>query len=316
MKKSWLTGLAAGILGLSLTVSAGAAVPFVIGDLTGDGNVTAEDSALLSRYFAGYFPGKIPFDIDKADVDGDGYLTRQDGMRLARYADGWKGYEMDFESHTEGLVLYLRGGHGYTGYPDDDSYLLGATTYEVSVVDLLTGEPDIVLSSSNSKIADGHIYRTVDGSITEDVGLSGTEFNVIFTEIYEMYPDDAEYLLGYFSIYEDTAELFFGEREEMSAEEWLGTMPYITSHPYTSSSKTSQGLISLRGEESYSDGIIGDIVYRYVEFDAQSIVSVKEINGEGFRKLVKGYDSFDYTVWFVYDIDGNMVCYLAPTVGN
>ncbi|MBE6709786.1 MAG: hypothetical protein E7579_01570 [Ruminococcaceae bacterium] len=105
MKKSWLTGFVSVVLGFSLAVSSAAAVPFVLGDLTNDGDVTEEDSAVLKRYFAGHYREKIPFDIDKADVDGDGYLTRQDGMRLARYTDGWKSEREYFYSKKTGFSV-------------------------------------------------------------------------------------------------------------------------------------------------------------------------------------------------------------------
>ena len=50
-----------------------------------------------------------------------------------------------------------------------DSYLLGSTMSEVTVFNLLKGERDTVIASSNIDLINGHIYKTIGGQILWDV---------------------------------------------------------------------------------------------------------------------------------------------------
>lgn len=50
-----------------------------------------------------------------------------------------------------------------------DYYLLGSTASEVRVLNLLTGNRDTVIASSNIDLVNGHIYKTVGGTILADM---------------------------------------------------------------------------------------------------------------------------------------------------
>ncbi len=64
----------------------------IIGDVNGDGEITARDERDLSRHIAGWI-GYEEIDIFTADVNGDGEITARDERDLSRYIAGWVGYE-------------------------------------------------------------------------------------------------------------------------------------------------------------------------------------------------------------------------------
>jgi len=70
----------------------------VVGDVNGNGEVTAVDALLLAQ-FLGKHPGVIVgdnFNIDLADIDGDGRVTLRDLAILQRYLARWEGYDRYF----------------------------------------------------------------------------------------------------------------------------------------------------------------------------------------------------------------------------
>ena len=56
---------------------------FVLGDVTGDGNVTAADAAAIHAHLA---DPSTP--IERGDVDGDGIVTAKDAERILQIVAG------------------------------------------------------------------------------------------------------------------------------------------------------------------------------------------------------------------------------------
>ena len=67
-------------------------VSTIIGDVNGDGEVTARDERDLSRHIAEWV-GYETIDALAADVNGDGEVTARDERDLARHIAEWVGYE-------------------------------------------------------------------------------------------------------------------------------------------------------------------------------------------------------------------------------
>ncbi len=67
-------------------------VSVIVGDINGDGGITARDERDLSRYIAGW-TGYEEIDEAAADVNGDGDVTARDERDLSRHIAGWVGYE-------------------------------------------------------------------------------------------------------------------------------------------------------------------------------------------------------------------------------
>ncbi len=65
----------------------------IIGDVNGDGEITARDERDLSRHIAGW-TGYEEIDIFTADVNCDGEITARDERDLSRHIAGWTGYEI------------------------------------------------------------------------------------------------------------------------------------------------------------------------------------------------------------------------------
>ena len=74
----------------AVTVNAAPAVK--VGDVNGDGNVTAKDVTVLARYIAKW-TGYETVNTTAADANGDGNVTAKDVTVLARYIAKWTGYE-------------------------------------------------------------------------------------------------------------------------------------------------------------------------------------------------------------------------------
>ncbi|MBE6688895.1 MAG: hypothetical protein E7588_06410 [Ruminococcaceae bacterium] len=64
----------------------------IIGDVNGDGEVTARDERDLSRHIASW-PGYEDIDTYTADVNADGEVTARDERDLSRHIASWPGYE-------------------------------------------------------------------------------------------------------------------------------------------------------------------------------------------------------------------------------
>lgn len=95
-----LVSLAVGLLSLSLLAIA---APVKIGDVDGDGFITASDRILLSRYIADWNDmGNI--DEDAADIDRNGSITSLDRIILSRYLADWPDYSSYFEGNDPSAV--------------------------------------------------------------------------------------------------------------------------------------------------------------------------------------------------------------------
>ena len=69
------------ILGIFVLVTIGNADPIVYGDVTGDGNLTAEDAALVMKYVV----GKVEtINVAQADVTGNGWVSGFDASWILR----------------------------------------------------------------------------------------------------------------------------------------------------------------------------------------------------------------------------------------
>lgn len=66
--------------------------PRLVGDLNGDGNITADDAVIAARLAAGYSDYATRYDSDVADMNRDGKVTADDAIIIARYAAGYGNY--------------------------------------------------------------------------------------------------------------------------------------------------------------------------------------------------------------------------------
>jgi len=64
----------------------------LVGDVNGDGNITADDAIIVARLAAGYGDYAARYDSDVADMNGDGKVTADDAIIIARYAAGYGNY--------------------------------------------------------------------------------------------------------------------------------------------------------------------------------------------------------------------------------
>jgi len=64
----------------------------LVGDLNGDGNITADDAIIVARLAAGYGDYAERYDSDVADMNQDGKVTADDAIIIARYAAGYGNY--------------------------------------------------------------------------------------------------------------------------------------------------------------------------------------------------------------------------------
>jgi hypothetical protein len=74
----------------------------LVGDVSGDGNITALDASIAGRYAAGLAPSLTSEQIAASDADRNGHVFANDAALIVRYAAGYS----DPESHVgETLVI-------------------------------------------------------------------------------------------------------------------------------------------------------------------------------------------------------------------
>ena len=92
------TGYADEVLPISVTITVNvnisSATDYTLGDVNGDGEVTAADRMYLARHLA-HWPGYGLTNEMAADVNCDGEVTAADRMYLARYLAHWPGYSLE-----------------------------------------------------------------------------------------------------------------------------------------------------------------------------------------------------------------------------
>jgi len=64
----------------------------LVGDINGDGSITADDAIIAARLAAGYGDYAARYDSDVADMNRDGKVTADDAIIIARYAAGYGNY--------------------------------------------------------------------------------------------------------------------------------------------------------------------------------------------------------------------------------
>jgi hypothetical protein len=64
----------------------------LVGDVNGDGSITADDAIIVARLAAGYGDYAARYDSDVADMNSDGKVTADDAIIIARYAAGYGNY--------------------------------------------------------------------------------------------------------------------------------------------------------------------------------------------------------------------------------
>ena len=62
-------------------------IDYILGDVTGDGKITSEDSKLVSSYCVGNTALTYK-QINAADVNKDGMITTKDALLIEKYANG------------------------------------------------------------------------------------------------------------------------------------------------------------------------------------------------------------------------------------
>lgn len=71
----------------------------LVGDLNGNGTITADDAIIAARFAAGYSDYKTRFDPDIADMNRDGNVTADDAIIIARYAAGYGNYKEKYTNY-------------------------------------------------------------------------------------------------------------------------------------------------------------------------------------------------------------------------
>jgi len=64
----------------------------LVGDINGDGDITADDAIIAARLAAGYGDYDSRYNSDVADMNRDGSVTADDAIIIARYAAGYGNY--------------------------------------------------------------------------------------------------------------------------------------------------------------------------------------------------------------------------------
>ncbi len=98
------------------------------------------------------------------------------------------------DTYKTSLVILLDDTYysaNYNGADSDSWYLLGATTVEVAVFDVMTGTTNKVYVGTNVDLKEGHMYYAVDGVLVEDVGVA--DATAIVKEVNTAYPDADTY---------------------------------------------------------------------------------------------------------------------------
>lgn len=231
-------------------------------------------------------------------------------------------------AYDTGLVLFLGGrinSADYNGNFAEDEYLLGAVEYEATFVDMFTGK-EVTKYFTNKKLESGNIYYTMGDVVTEDKGTANG-LDDVMAEIAHLYPETdghAKYLVGGFTIDKETAPKFFKEvdlngddkKDADDAELWVGDEALITSiqdRGLDTGFRVFEGLRDLAGDAKYHKGLIADIKYYMVEYneDGDEITAINETKWSKFEDLVEDLDDYVYEVYFVYTIDGDLVCYIS-----
>jgi len=75
--------------GVKITLSA---EKRLVGDINGDGVITADDAIIAARLAAGYGDYSTRYDAEIADINQDGKVTADDAIIIARYAAGYGNY--------------------------------------------------------------------------------------------------------------------------------------------------------------------------------------------------------------------------------
>jgi len=71
-----------------------------VGDVNGDGKITADDAIIVARFAAGYLGYSTKYDKNIADMNRDGNVTADDAIIIARYAAGFPGYAEKYTKYV------------------------------------------------------------------------------------------------------------------------------------------------------------------------------------------------------------------------
>ncbi len=105
----------------------------------------------------------VVYSYDNLDIPGLGKNNENNRFNTA----------ITENAYDIGFVLYEKGNGKVLNAAYDEAigdwYLLGSTESEVTVFNLLTGTYNVVLTSTNIDLVNGHIYKTYGGKILQDV---------------------------------------------------------------------------------------------------------------------------------------------------
>lgn len=185
-----------------------------------------------------------------------------------------------------------------------DYYLLGSTASEVRVMNLLTGNRDVVIASSNIDLINGHIYKTVGNTILADMtDICGAHDHFFTGAIADAYHLDKDFM--------DYATYFVDMNNELKGSDL-----------YTDTAKGTINYVEVAKAMDFVDG-----TERYAEAKAKELVKgmtlyVVDENGYSWyaghadtvlealaAKDVKA--DYTYVVDFIYEVSsGKLVGYI------
>lgn len=72
----------------------------LLGDMNGDGRVTADDAIIAARFSAGYGNYKNMYNVKVGDMNKDGLITADDAIIIARVAAGYGSYKTQYNEYV------------------------------------------------------------------------------------------------------------------------------------------------------------------------------------------------------------------------
>lgn len=158
---------------------------------TDDKYIIVEESDYAPYANVRVYKGKLP-----AGAEIEGEVFKKDGGTYV-FVNVTKCTLVDM--YEAGLVVLLDDRYysaSYNGTNEEDWYLLGAAEYEISTVDLYTGELDAVKRATNKKYDIGYVYNTQDDVLTEEEGFLANNGANIVANVNAAYADKDTYFAG------------------------------------------------------------------------------------------------------------------------
>jgi hypothetical protein len=239
------------------------------------------------------YTGKLPAD---AEIVGE-YVKYSDGS-ADTYVFVNVTSSFRFDKYDAGLVVLLDDRYysaSYNGTNAEEWYLLGAVEYEISTVDLLTGNLDAVKYATNKKYSEGLAYTAQGDVLTLEEGFKVNPASIVAWVGYA-YPTET-YKAGTLTIAKDSAYYNTKDSANKIAFE-----------------KEIFGSANYRGDK------ISDVIYRVISIDKDGYVEKIDdsVYGNDNAAKLNSYlaknDIKSVPAFYIYDVDAKkVVIYLVES---